>query len=143
MSQTLSRFILRALLPFALLLLIASSAWAQTAGTKPIYPITFKAGEKTTTVEGTVTQPSGEGDMHNSGSERYSLKVREGQALKMEISSETGEVVFSLSTPDFQIVEGAASVKRWSGKTKATGDYIITVFAQKGSSRFKLRVTLK
>lgn len=54
-----------------------------------------------------------------------------------------GETVFSLSTPDFEIVEDVAGVKRWSGKLKLSGDYYITVFAPRGTSRFKLKVTLR
>jgi hypothetical protein len=144
MSRTLpARAMRRVLLLSALLLMTGAAARAQVVGTKPIYPITFKAGERRTTVEGTVTQPAGEGDMYNSGSERYSLKVSAGQTVAMQISSETGEVVFSLSSPDFQIVEKAGGVRRWSGRLKAAGDYYVTVFARKGSSRFKLRVTLR
>jgi hypothetical protein len=143
MNHSLRRMKLRALLVIGFLLLMASTAWAQSAGTKPIYPIEFKPGAKSATIEGTVTQPAGEGDMHNSGSERYTLKVRGGQMVRMEISSDNGEAVFSLSTPDFEIVEDAAGVRRFSGRIKLSGSYYVTVFARKGSSRFKLKVTLR
>ena len=81
--------IVRLSILFALLLLIASATWAQSPGTKPIYRIEFKPGVKTTVVEGTVSPPRTVGpDMTNEGSERYSLSVRAGQKLAMEISSE-------------------------------------------------------
>ena len=143
MSRTPKRMALRALLLFTLLLLLASSAWAQSAGTKPIYRIEFKPGEKSTVLEETVTKPRGEGDMHDPGSERYSLRVRAGQTILMDISSDNNEAVFSLSTPDYEIVKGAGGVKRWSSKLEIAGDYIITVFTRKAASRFKLRVTLR
>lgn len=143
MSHTLRRKALRTLILLPLLLLMASSAWAQSAGTKPIYPIKFKPGEKTAVVEGTVTQPSGEGDMRNSGSERYTLKVRAGQIVTLAISSDTGEAILSLSTPGYEIVKDAGGVKRWSGKLKFSGDYYVTVFARNGAAQFKLRVTLR
>ena len=142
MSNKFRLIAFHALILFTLLLLNASVAWAQSAGTKPIYPIEFKPGEKTSTVEGMVTQPSGEGDMRDPGSERYSLKVRAGQTVKMEIGSDNAEAVFTLSTPDYEMVETAGSVKRWSGKLKFSGSYVITVFTRKDRSRFKLRVRL-
>jgi hypothetical protein len=143
MSHTLRTLSLRALILCTGLLLAATSAWAQSRGTKPIYRIEFKPGEKTTAVERTVTQPAGEGDMHDPGSERYSLRVKGGQTVRMEISSDNGEAVFSLSTPDFEMIEGAGGVKRWTGKLKLSGDYYVTVFTRKDTSRFKLRVTLR
>jgi hypothetical protein len=143
MSYTVKRLIFRAALVSTLLLLLATSAWAQSVGTKPIYRIEFKPGENSAIVEGIVTQPSGEGDMHNPGSERYSLRIKAGQKVSMEITSDNGEAIFTLSTPDYEMVETAASVKRWSGKLKFSGDYIVTVFTRKDTSRFKLRVTLR
>jgi hypothetical protein len=143
MSYTLRRLSLRLLILCACLLLTALSAWAQSAGTKPIYRIEFKPGEKSTVVEGTVTQPSGEGDMHNPGSERYTLRVKGGQTVRMEIGSDNGEAIFSLSTPDYEIVEDSGGVKRWTGKLKLSGDYNVTVFTRGDSSRFKLKVTVR
>ncbi len=138
--------VVRVSVVFALLLLTALTAWAQRAGTKPIYPIKFKPGVKTTVVEGTVTPPHGEGDMHNSGFERYSLRVRAGQYLTMEISSDNHQAMFSLikPSPDDEIVERAGGVKRWSGRLTESGDYLVTVFTREREvSHFKLRVTLR
>lgn len=143
MNQSTGRQSLRALLLLSSLLFVASTAWAQTVGTKPIYRIELKPGAKTTTVEGTVTEPAGEGDMHNPGSERYTLRVRGGQLLRMEISSDDDEAVFSLATPDYEIVEDAAGVKRFNGRIKLSGDYYVTVFTRGRASHFKLKVTLR
>jgi hypothetical protein len=137
--------LLLALLPAAPL------AWAQSRGTKPIYPITFEPDRTTTLVEGTVTQPSTRGpDMTNEGSERYSLRVRSGQQLTMEISSSNQQAMFTLIKPSaamakIEFVENAAGVKRWSGKLAMSGDYMVVVFTRgaEASSRFKLRVTLQ
>ena len=49
------------LLLLSALLLAAPLTWAQSRGTKPIYPITFEPDRTTTLVEGTVTQPSTRG----------------------------------------------------------------------------------
>jgi len=141
--------VVRVSVVFAILLLTALTAWAQRAGTKPIYPIKFKPGVKTTVVEGTVTPPHGEGDMHNSGFERYSLRVRAGQYLTMEISSDNDRAVFSLIKPSknmvkYEPVERAGGVKRWSGRLTESGDYLVTVFTREREvSHFKLRVTLR
>jgi hypothetical protein len=140
----------RAPILFALLLLTALTAWAQSAGTKPIYPIKFKPGLRTTVVEGTVSPPRGEGDMHNSGSERYSLRVQAGQYLTMEISSDNHQAMFSLIKPSpgmvkYEIVDKAGGVKRWSGRLTESGDYLVTVFTREreADTRFKVRVTLR
>ena len=135
----------------ALLPLVAVTAWAQSAGTKPVYPIKFKPDVKTTVVEGTVSPSRTVGpDMTNEGSERYSLSARAGQYLTMEISSDHHQAMFSLIKPSpgmvkYEIVERAGGVKRWSGRLMMSGDYMVVVFTQdrEAASRFKLRVTLR
>jgi hypothetical protein len=147
----LQRMVIRVPLLFALLLLTALTTWAQSAGTKPIYPIKFKPGVKITVVEGTVSPPRTVGpDMTNEGSERYTLRARAGQYLTMEISSDNHQALFSLIKPSpgmvkYEIVERAGGVKRWSGRLTMDGDYIVVVVAQgrEAGSRFKLRVTLR
>lgn len=42
----LQHIVVRVPVLFALLLLTGLTSWAQSAGTKPIYPITFKPGAK-------------------------------------------------------------------------------------------------
>jgi hypothetical protein len=143
--------VVRVPLLLALLPLTALATWAQSAGTKAIYPIEFKPGVKTTFVEGTVSTPTTVGpDMTNEGSERYTLRVRAGQYLTMEISSDKRQALFSLIKPSpgmvkYEIVERAGGVKRWSGRLTESGDYLVTVFTREreANSRFKLRVTLR
>lgn len=144
MNRKLLRLSLRALLLSSLLLLIASSAWAQiAAGTKPIYRIEFKPGQKTAVVEETVTEPAGEGDMRDPGSERYTLHAEAGQTVLMEITSDTGAAIFSLLTPEGEVIEKASGVKRFSMKFKKSGNYNITVFTRKEAAHFKLKVMLR
>ncbi|MDT5122592.1 MAG: hypothetical protein QOC96_2074 [Acidobacteriota bacterium] len=147
----LQHIVVRVPLLFALLLLTALTTWAQSAGTKPIYPIKFKPGVKTTVVEGTVSTPTTVGpDMTNEGSERYTLSAQAGQYLTMEISSDNHQALFSLIKPSpamakIEIVERAGGVKRWSGRLTESGDYLVTVFTREREavSRFKLRVMLR
>lgn len=144
MKEKLLHFGLRAMLLSSLLLLIAASAWAQiAAGTKPIYRIEFKPGQKSAVVEETVTAPAGEGDMHDPGSERYTVSAQAGQTLLMEITSDTGAAVFTLSTPEGEVMEKASGVKRLSLKIKKSGNYNVTVFTREKAARFKLKVTLR
>ena|SRR5438105_3929841 len=131
------------------LLVITQAISAQiSAGTKPIYPINFKPGENTTVVEGTVSTPRTVGpDMTNEGFEKYSLHVRAGQYLTMQISSGNHQALFTLVKPSpfgskNEFVENASRVKRWSGRLKMSGDYFVIVFTRAELSRFKLRVTL-
>src|SRR2546425_3235995 len=131
-----------------ILFMVSLAAWAQSAGTKPIYEIKFTPGHRTAIVEGTVAPPHGEGDMTNSGSERNLLRVRAGQSLLVEISSDNDRAVFSLIKPShnmakYEPVSRADGVKRWSGRLTKSGDYLVTIFTRdrEANSRFKLRVT--
>ena len=122
-----------------------------SAGTKPIYQIEFKPGANTAAVEGTVGPPQTSGpDMTNEGSERYSLRARAGQHLSIDVSSGNHQALFTLVKPSpggvkTKFVERAAGVRRWSGRLKISGDYLVIVFTrqQPGVSRFKLRLTLR
>jgi hypothetical protein len=136
----------------AVLLLLAHTAMSQiSVGTKPIYSIEFKPGMNTTVVEGTVSPPKTVGpDMTNEGSERYLLSARAGQYLTMEVSSKNHQALFTLVKPSpseakIEFVEKAGGVRRWSGRLKMSGDYLVIVFTrqQAGLSRFKLHVTLR
>jgi len=136
----------------AISLLMAHIVLAQIgAGTKPIYSIQFKPGTTTTVVKGTVSTPKTVGpDMTNAGSEQYSLSVRAGQHLTIQINSSNHQALFAIIKPSpagskNEVVEKARGVKRWSGTLAMNGDYRITVFTREEEdvSRFKLRVTLR
>ena len=134
-------------------LISASTAAGQSlvsAGGKVIATIAFKPGEPSAVVSGVVS-PSGYvgPDRMSGGSERYFLPAQAGQHLAAEIASDTGEAAFSLVQPSpamarYDIVEGAANVKRWSGTLSLSGNYLIQVFTHHSrSSHFRLKVTLR
>lgn len=136
----------------AILLIMAHIVPAQIgAGTKPIYSIEFKPGTTTTVVRGTVTTPKTVGpDMTNRGSEQYSLSVRAGQHLTIQINSSNHQAMFTIIKPSpagskNEVVEKARGLKGWSGTLAMDGDYRITVFTreEEAVSRFKLRITLR
>ena len=142
----------RSILVAAVLFLMAHAISAQiSAGTKPIYAIEFKPGTNTTVVEGTVGPPETRGpDMTNEGGEQYTLRVRDGQHLTMEISSDNRQAKFTLIKPSpaasrNEFVKDATGVKRWSGTLTMSGDYRVTVFTldRDALSHFKLRITLR
>lgn len=121
-----------------------------SAGTKPIYSIEFKRGTYTASVKGTVGPTVTRGpDMTNEGSEQYSLSVRAGQHLTIQINSSNHQAMFTIIKPSpfgskNEVVETARGVKRWSGTLAMNGDYRITVFTREAATaRFKLRVTLR
>jgi len=131
------------------LLLTSLIALAQTVGTKPIYDLKLRPGQRATFVEGTVGPSRGQGDMTNSGTERYLLRVRAGQFLVIEIGSENDRAVFSLvkcshNMVRYEQIDKAEGVKRWSGRLTRSGNYLVTIFTRdrEADSRFKLRVTL-
>ena len=140
----------RSIFVAAVLLLMAHAISAQiNAGTRPIYAIEFKPGTNTTVVKGTVGPPETRGpDRTNEGREQYTLRVRAGQRLRMEISSDNRQAEFTLIKPSpaasrNELVKDAAGVKRWSGTLTMSGDYRVTVFTlDRESVRFRLRVTL-
>jgi len=101
-------------------------------------------------MEGTVSTPKTIGpDMTNGGSEQYSLRVRAGQHLTIQINSRNHQAMFTIIKPSpfgskNEVVETARGVKRWSGMLAMNGDYRITVFTrEEATARFKLRVTLR
>ena len=134
----------------ALAPLTRSVAPAQSAGTKAIPSIQFKAGTHTTVLDSTVAPAVTVGpDMTNDGSQRYSLGAKAGQVLTLAISSDNHHAVFSLVKPSpamvkSEIVERAGGVTRWSGRLLEPGNYLVTVFTRDrdAASRFTLRVTL-
>jgi hypothetical protein len=76
--------------------------------------------------------------------------VRSILHLTMEVSSNNPQALFTLVKPypgasKIEFVEGAGGVKRWSGKLKMSGNYLVIVFTrqQAGWSRCKLHVTLR
>ena len=88
--------------------------------------------------------------MTNEGSEQYTLRVRAGQHLMMEITSDNRQAKFTLIEPSpaasrNEFVKDAAGVKRWSGSLTMSGDYRVTVYTRdrEALSHFKLRITLR
>lgn len=149
-SKSLGPTSARSILVAAVLLLMAYAISAQiSAGTKPIYPIEFKPGTHTKVVKGTIARPMTP-ERQSDGSEKYTLQAQAGQFLKVEISSNNHQAVFSIlqtspAAVKNELIKNASRVKRWSGTLTKSSNYTIIVLTPDpdGYSRFKLRITLR
>lgn len=115
---------------------------AQSRGTEAIPEITFNPQQRTATKRGTVSLPHGEGDMHNDGADRYTFNYKAGQRLTVNLQSDKGKAIFTINRADYEPASLPASVKRWSGKLPASGQYLITIFAREGSDKYALKLSL-
>lgn len=120
----------------ALILLTAPTAWAQKR-------VRFPAGRTTVVLKGKTTGgPSESGGMNPVS---YVLRARKGQQMTLRLTSAKKNAVFGLYAPGMDLVEGAQSVKDWSGQLPKTGDYEIIVFPQDEvtNTTFTLEVTVR
>lgn len=117
-------------------LLNAPVAWAQKR-------VKFPPGRTTVVLKGKTTGgPSESGGMNPVS---YVLRARKGQQMILHLTSEKKNAVFGLYAPGMDLVEGAQSVKDWTGTLPKTGDYEIIVFPQDEvtNTNFTLEVTIR
>lgn len=91
--------------------------------------IQFERGESSAVLTGTT-----------SGADFYVLGARENQTLTVRISSTLNNARLELIVGDFTMAYRATE---WSGKLDMRGDYTIVVVSEKGSSDYKLEVTVR
>ena len=109
-----------AILVVGLLLLVATTAWAKSKRVK------FPPGRTTVVLKGRTTGgPSESGGMDPVS---YKLRARKGQQMTLHLTSAKKNALFGVYAPGMDLVEGAQSVKDWSGELPKTGDYEIIVF---------------
>jgi hypothetical protein len=75
----------------------------------------------------------------------YILRARKGQTMTLHLRSAKKNALFGLYAPGMDLVEGAQSVKDWTGTLPKTGDYEIIVFPQdeKTDTTFTLELTVR
>ncbi|PYS79727.1 MAG: hypothetical protein DMF66_01740 [Acidobacteria bacterium] len=120
----------------ALLCFFSVAALAQ-GGTVTERRIRFARG-RTTAVE--------KGAIAYAHSDVYTLGARRGQTMSLHIASANRQVVFSLTAPSGTPVEGAFTVRDWSGELPESGDYTITVVNNRehsAASAYTLEVTIR
>ena len=123
----------------------SESSVAQIAGSPVIDEVIFKDGiyEKS----GTVSVPRrcpviGPTECGNTSSMSVYVKGEKGDRISVSLTSRTGKAVFTVFSPDRELVENASSTTSWSGQLPSHGNFLITVYIStgKGSTPFTLKV---
>src|SRR5260221_5869254 len=103
--------------------------------------VRFPAGRTTVILKGRTTGgPSESGGMNPVS---YHLRARKGQTMTLHLTSAKKNAVFGVYAPGMDLIEGAQTVKDWSGTLPKTGDYEIIVFPEdeKTNTTFTLEIT--
>jgi len=119
-------------------LLAASATWAQS-----FKRVKFPPGRTTVVLTGRTTGgPSESGGMMPI---TYRLRARKGQTMTLHLTSAKKNAVFGLYAPGMDLIEGAQTVKDWSGPLPKTGNYEIIVFPEdeKTNTTFTLEITVR
>ena len=105
--------------------------------------VKFPPGRTTVVLNGRTTGgPSESGGMDPVG---YLLRASKGQTMTLHLTSAKKNAVFGLYAPGMDLVEGAQTVKDWSGDLPKTGDYEIIVFPEDETTNttFTLEITIR
>ncbi len=71
----------------------------------------------------------------------YLLGAREGQIMKVEITSTENNAVFDFSDPDGEVLLQESF--SWQGVLPATGDYKLIIGGMRGNVNYRLEVIIK
>ncbi len=137
---------LRVFFGFAFLFFAASSATqAQSPGAPRIYDVEFVKGvyEDTGHVHpySPCSQDVPQGVCGNSNSKGYSLEGRAGDFITISLESKLGGAVFSIFTPNGEVLKNGSARDWWAGRLPVDGDYRINVYTIKIQTPFKIRYT--
>jgi hypothetical protein len=127
----------RAFVAVAFVCVCAATAAQNQSGTVTERRIKFARGRTTAVVNGSINY--GHSDV-------YTLGARKGQTMTLHVASRNPEVSFSVSAPSSSPVEGAFTVRDWSGELPESGDYTITLVNNRergGASAYTLEVTIR
>jgi hypothetical protein len=99
-----------------------------TAASAKIIRVTFPKGRTTVILKGKTTGgPSESGGMDPIA---YHVRARKGQQMTLHLTSAKGNAIFGVYAPGMDLIEGAQSVKDWTGPLPKTGDYEIIVYPE-------------
>jgi hypothetical protein len=128
------RLAFAALVLTGLFLFSAFDARAQR-GYRVTKRITFKSGEVSTTIRGTIPNTL-EGH-------EYIFRARQGQTLLVKLKSAKSDIGFFIETPDGETLDGETGLKNWSGELDETGDYHLFInTGSKGAARYTLEIQI-
>jgi hypothetical protein len=75
----------------------------------------------------------------------YHVRARKGQQMTLHLTSAKHNAVFGVYAPGMDLIDGAQSVKDWTGTLPKTGDYEIIVFPEDEATNttFTLELTIR
>lgn len=117
-----------------MLLLLSALAIAQQDS--KVIRVKFATGATSRTYKGSVS--------HSTNT--YLVRARKGQTMSITITSPDNRAVFSISQqlePDTDPIEIATDRKRWTSKLDITGDYDISVGAERDVATYTITITVK
>ena len=121
----------------AVALLLAATASARVIRVK------FPKGRTTVILKNKTTGgPSESGGMDPIA---YHVRARKGQQMTLHLTSAKRNALFGVYAPGMDLIEGAQSVKDWTGTLPKTGDYEIIVFPEDEATNttFTLELTIR
>jgi hypothetical protein len=75
---------------------------------------------------------------------RYILAARAGQTLIAHVTSPTGQARFDVyRAGDRNAFPDAEDVADWTGELSASGNYVVSVYGLKPSTRYTLEITIR
>jgi hypothetical protein len=130
---------------FFTILLTATAAicFGQSAGAPPIYEVKFEKGvfiHKGTVHPVYPCAPNGPTECGNGSSTSLSIKAAKGERIRIVLTSDTGDAVFSILTPNREAMKNSSSITSWTGTFSSGGDYPIYVYANKSFTHYMLKV---
>jgi hypothetical protein len=117
-----------------ILLLLPVLATAQQES--KVIRVRFAKGATSRTYEGSVS--------HSTNT--YLVKARKGQTMSIIVSSPDNHAVFSISQqlePDTDPIEIISDRKKWTSRLSTTGDYDISVGAERSVATYTITITVK
>ncbi|HEV2800467.1 MAG TPA: hypothetical protein VGW12_08220 [Pyrinomonadaceae bacterium] len=120
-----------AALVFVLFLFVTNSL-AQTSTPERIR---FQRGRTTAVINGRT----------DTNGRHYLLRANAGQRMIVHLSSAKKDIHFQVvpARADGEAIESSVQARDWEGDLPETGDYYVSVFANKGAGDFTLEVTIR
>ncbi len=134
--RTFYKPLLTAFFAVAILFLSGSAAHAQH-GYRLEKPLTFAAGKSIKTVKGRIANTL---EAHE-----YKFKARQGQTLRVVLTSPNKEMIFMVMNAEDELVDGFTNggERNQSGELPADGEYKINVSADRGKGSYTLVVEIE
>jgi hypothetical protein len=121
---------------FLIVLVAGASVFASGQhGYRVTKRVTFKKGQVSTTVSGTIPNKL---EVHE-----YIVRARKGQTLMLNLSHPRRSTLwFYTMSPSNAMVEEEPALRNYTGTLEETGDYHIFVYTTKGSGTYSLEIQI-